>query len=470
MEEIRKAQNEYVREYDDDDETLPAGVSDEGNTYTLSLNSRYKPEIDQIILKDTANKQRMLKVRVRDIYETDYYVNQTAGLVGPPLEIVYEDESEPLELTFHYVEKELGVIPPRNLMVMKYDKNDQMPRVIEGEELDTDNCTLTVQIDGSGSYLLIDRYIWYTLWGEDASEYEYDINSTEIISPWERECNTGDIMEIADKEWALEVAPRFVCSTPEQLAGAVYYVNVVARGMVDVEIILEDDIDLDGYEWAPMGGNGINDYSFYGIVDGQGHKISNMYIGVGNHHSAFIGHSSFAIVKDITFENATVEGGDYTGIVGGEVYTRTPWENVKVQGTINGGYGDEVGSIVGRDNGIPFIDCEADVEYVLKDGSKKHLDYFSHRLEEEELCATEDFTLTADGTVIERNRLENEDSYHKLMWHIEVNGVEQQTMLADTISYDFADYVGKNTNSCKVWLVAHNGDYYVRVSNIIELK
>ena len=44
MEEIRKAQNEYVREYDDD-ETLPAGVSDEGNTYTLSLNSRYNKRL-----------------------------------------------------------------------------------------------------------------------------------------------------------------------------------------------------------------------------------------------------------------------------------------------------------------------------------------------------------------------------------------------------------------------------------------
>ena len=119
-------------------------------------------------------------------------------------------------------------------------------------------------------------------------------------------------------------APVFHVSTPEQLASVVYYNNAIERydlGSDGLYLYLEEDIDLAGYDWVPMGWLGPQSNAFNGIVDGQGHKISNMSIKTPyNNHCAFIAYSTGVEVRNITFENAYIEGGYYAGIVGGEIY------------------------------------------------------------------------------------------------------------------------------------------------------
>lgn len=63
----------------------------------------------------------------------------------------------------------------------------------------------------------------------------------------ESEKDVSRAMTEADIEWAQSNAPLFNVSTPEQLAGVVYYVNT-SSDTSDYTIHLENDIDLSGYE------------------------------------------------------------------------------------------------------------------------------------------------------------------------------------------------------------------------------
>lgn len=55
----------------------------------------------------------------------------------------------------------------------------------------------------------------------------------------------------------------------------------------------------------------------------------------------------------------------YVGIAGGEIYGSEDWINVNVSGMV-GTPGPETGSIVGREAGINFRDCDATVVYKKK--------------------------------------------------------------------------------------------------------
>ena len=465
---IQSEDQAYAQDFDT---STMYGLSEDRNTYELEVEDKRKPEVTAVRLIDASGKGQIKAPKITNLYGIDYRHSGVVGMVGIPVEVGYDESLETAQLQFQYDKEQLNGVPERNLLVLKYNENDWGYDILTGETLDTEKSTVTVDIKEPGVYILVDRYSWFEIWDiEGAEDYAYEIDPTKQVSAWERECNTGSILDIADREWAMENAPVFRCSTPEQLAGANYYVNAIAQGWTDVEIYLEDDIDLEGYEWAPMGGNGINDCSFFGIVDGQGHTISNMHIGKGNRRSAFIGHSSSVIVKNITFENATIEAGSYTGIVGGEIYGSSAWENIHVQGKIYG-YCNEIGSIVGREGGITFRNCSADVDNVEQNGTVTHLEYFSHRQEVIQNDFKEDFTLTQKDGVVTRNQLDNEDSYTNLMWHVEVDGVKAlERGCEEELEYDFLAYMESAKESCQVWLVAHNGEYYIRVSNVVDLK
>lgn len=463
-------QTEVQARINEDGYTNDYRMSEDKNTYTLEIKDKRRPEVVEVRLVDAKGKGQIKNPRLNNLYGIDYRHSNVVSMVGVPVEVSYDEQLEAPELQFLYVKDELNGVPERNLVVLKYNEDHDEYVTVEGEKIDTEASLVSVPIKEPGVYLMVDRYIWYSIWGIDgADDYAYEIDPLQQKSVWERECDTGSIMDLVDKEWVMDNAPIFRCSTPEELAGATYYVNALSMGYGDVEIDIVDDIDLSGYDWVPLGWSEINGVAFNGAVDGHGHTISNMHIG-GYHHTAFIGHSTCAKVHDINFKNAMIDAGNYAGIVGAEVYDNTAWENVHVQGTING-YCNEMGSIVGREGGITFRNCTADVDNVKLDGTVVHLEYFSHRQEVLENDSREDFTLTQKDGVVTRNQLDNENTYHNLMWHVEVDGVQAlERGSGEELEYDFSYYRDYANESCQVWLVAHNGEYYVRVSNIIDLK
>ncbi len=139
---------------------------------------------------------------------------------------------------------------------------------------------------------------------------------------------------------------------------------------------LENDIDLEGVEWSPIGG-GNGDSVFNGILDGNGREISNLnindasldYVGLfgrlGNrssvqnlvlkncdikgrdHVGGVVGYSKGEQISNVCV-NGLITGRDYVGGIIGkhDVFSENPMENLCFDGKVNGN--NQVGGISGN--------------------------------------------------------------------------------------------------------------------------
>ncbi len=431
--------------------------------YHETFDDPAKPEITEVRLSGICDESMESKVSISDLYRVDYLHSGVAGLVGFPVELDYSDVYK-AELCFVYDPDELRGIPEDNLIMLHYNEEEMTYDTVENAALDKDSGTLSARINEGGVYLLADAYQWYGCWGMDVSGYSYTVDMTEYESDWERENDTGSIMILADKDWAIRNAPTFHVSTPEELASVVYYVNS-SYLFEEISVILEKDIDLEGYAWMPMGWYGPNAHPFAGTVDGRGHTVNGMHIDVDYQDCGFIGYSTSAVMRDISFTNAYVHGTACTGIAGGEIYGRCVWDNVYTEGIIEGG-GNDYGGIVGRETNIKFTDCTADVK-----ANGDPFPYFSYRqmvIEETEVVETFHLVLNDDMTITR----DDHTGFHNLGWNIEHDGMTVLERLAEDeyvldTEYQWLD--GKE-GVHTVYLTAYINGTYIRVSNIIEYE
>ena len=162
------------------------------------------------------------------------------------------------------------------------------------------------------------------------------------------------------------VTPDVIVTDPTQLASAISSKSKI--GIANAEtlaklaelvnsgttcegktIILTEDIDLSAYStgegWTPIG----KDYShsFKGTFDGQGHKISNLYINRPNANYQGLFGLATDTIKNVGVENCNVTGESYVGgLVGDAAGTTT---NSYATGNV---VGDEyVGGLVGDTGG-----------------------------------------------------------------------------------------------------------------------
>ena len=447
-------------------ETTP--VDPDLQTFTFELGNEKKPETTEVRLSGYCDGDINDYVSAMDLYGYDYLHSGVVGLVGSPVQLTYDDVKR-AKLTFVYDPDELGNMPETNLILLSYTGSSYDTVV---SELDTKSHTVSADIAGDGVYLLADAYQWYACWGYDVSKYEYEIDVDTSKSAWERECETGSIMELADKDWAVENAPYFLVSTPEELASAVYYIN--AWGTYDQKyyITLKNDIDITGYEWEPIGWHGPSGgLAFRGVVDGQGYTINGMTIDLGYQDAGFIGVGQEISVYDINFTNAYVSSTANVGIVGGQINWTNKWSNINVQGEIAGD-AHSFGAIIGHGTSTSFIECSADVTRYGEEFNylnyKEYIEASSGVTEAFTLTLNEDYTITRDEV----------EGYDSLTWHIELNGVQVLDRGAEdfdtkepelVLSTEYQWIRGeKGTHS--IYLLAWDDTYdtYVRVSNIIE--
>jgi len=76
-------------------------------------------------------------------------------------------------------------------------------------------------------------------------------------------------------------AASFTISSETELAGLAKLVNENTQLFANKTIILDNDLDLSGWDWTPIG---YGSYMFTGEFDGNGHTISNMRMGTSAAH------------------------------------------------------------------------------------------------------------------------------------------------------------------------------------------
>ncbi len=118
-----------------------------------------------------------------------------------------------------------------------------------------------------------------------------------------------------------------------------------------------------GKGWEPIGTPSTN---FTGIFDGNGYKISNLYINdTEQDYMGLFGYIDSAIVKNIALENGSITGGNYVGGIVGEI-SNSCVENCVNSAQIKGK--KDVGGVVGfsYDADVKFCSNSGDV---IADGS-----------------------------------------------------------------------------------------------------
>lgn len=349
-----------------------------------------------------------------------------AGTVGISVQLEIEDIENPV-ISFNYDRKQLFGVPEENLIILQYKSNVRNSYDIVESVLDKEKCTVSAEISESGMYVLADIYQWYDYIGEDNSAYKYH---TYEISKWEKDYDTGDIMELADRDWAMENAPDFHVSTPEQLASVVWYANAVE--MTKISLTLENDIDLTGYEWKSMNWQytGNKDVKFKGLVEGNGHTINGMKIHEENCYDVgFLGFAVNTTMQNISFTNADVSADYVVGIACGKLYADKEagieWKNVHVSGKVSA-Y-DEYGAIACFGDKYwyaPFTDCTADVKV---NGEPFEYLTFDEKEEADRIALQDTFTITLhdDGTITR----DEHDGFIDLGWTIVKNNTSCEPLL-----------------------------------------
>ena len=266
-----------------------------------------------------------------------------------------------------------------------------------------------------------------------------------------------DIYDIADLEWAVNSSPVFSVSTPAQFAGVVRFLN--EHEVEDFVLIsIEEDLDLDGYDWLPID-------RFNGNIFGGGHTISNIHLTRPvNEHNGLIGCNAGGIgIFDLTIENAEVTGGEYAGIVVGEGYLLN-FVDVYASGTVDS-QGEFAGALIGRTSpSTTYGSCSMDVTV-----NGKRAEYFSYTQQNESRAddfATDIYTLTLDSDYTVHRTDEDYDPWN-LAWRVIYNGeIVLERNAEDEFEYR---YFRSDPGEYKIYLIEYNAEYggYVRVSNIV---
>ena len=190
----------------------------------------------------------------------------------------------------------------------------------------------------------------------------------------------------ADTSWYTSApdASEYHISTAEQLAGLAQLVNdkTASVSFEGKTIYLDNDLDLSGFQWTPIG-NGDNFVRhFAGTFDGQHHKIMNLY-----HHytgDELVRNGLFGVVSDggtlknllvIDADIASNDGSLLAGILADWVNGGTV-ENCYTSGKIENNVGDKfVGGLIGQCTWSTQVKgCGSDATVISTESDEDHVD------------------------------------------------------------------------------------------------
>lgn len=328
--------------------------------------------------------------------------------------------------------------------------------------------SLVVFIENDGSYPQIEFYPQDSDTITKAQKYEKLMNEKADLlaaypdnDDWIRITDSGDILSLADKEYIDKYANGgyFIAGTPQELASFVYYVNTQPLEQGQVMLELSADIDLSGYEWAPMGWSksGNSDHPFSSCVYGKGHTIRNMTINSEDSNIGFIGWGTACGVFELNIENANVIGNSNVGILTGQAIMNY-YQNCHVSGKVSG---SNAGSLLGYEASSDTENCTADAEV---NGKKfGFLSWNEQRKSEIKIDDPVTITIDENYTV---TRPEVTD-YINLGWMVYEDGKQMLHRNAENeMSYCY--FGNEPGHSYEIYLTAYVEGQYVPISNIIK--
>lgn len=323
--------------------------------------------------------------------------------------------------------------------------------------------------------LMDENYDAFTLYSVESEYYQTGIKElirrermekecTELFSRypdkagWTESVYCGDIPFLADPDYIDQCVNGdggFRVKTPEQLASFCWYVNT--QPDCPQFMLLEADIDLTGYKWAPMGW-AEGDMPFCGYVDGGGHTIKNMTIELDTAGSCagFIGWETWCAVFNIRFEGAKVSGG-YAGVVTGQAIGGS-YENITI--TDSEVEGHTAGSMLGWDANTSKKNCFAEV---VVNGER--FEFLSYNDSEKSKIVIDDpveITIDENHTVT-RPEVEG---YCNLGWLVTLNGEQVLHRNAEN-EYSYT-YFGSSAGYYEICLTAFVSGQYVPISNTVS--
>lgn len=311
-----------------------------------------------------------------------------------------------------------------------------------------------------------------SLYSEDSDEYKSIIreekisqNSAELLKRypdndgWMKYKNCGDIPLLASAD-IIDEAQRqggFTVNTPEDLASACWAVNTMS--VTFMPIVINADIDLSGYEWAPMGWNGgENDHPFNAMVYGGGHTISGLTINSGGTDVGFIGWETYCLVENLNFDNANISGGTNVAVVSGQAIGGSYSGITITNSTVTG---STAGSMLGWDAGTSKKNCTADV--TVNGEAFEFLSY--NEKAKSEIVIENPVTITIDEQTHEVTRPEVE-GYYNLGWMVFYNGEQVLHRNAENeLSYT---YFLTKPGYYEIYLTAYVQGQYVPISNTVS--
>ena len=234
-----------------------------------------------------------------------------------------------------------------------------------------------------GSLLLI-LALCFTLLPTAALAAENTQEPTEPQEPQETQ-DAETWGDKADTSWYVhETESEYHITTAEQLAGLAKLVNdkTASVSFKGKTIYLDNDLNLSGYQWTPIGNGGNFGRYFAGTFDGQYHKIMNL-----NHH--YTGHEVvrnglFGVVSDggtlknllvIDADIASNDGSLIAGILADWVNGGTV-ENCYTSGKIENNVGNKfVGGLIGQCTWSTQVKgCGSDAKVISTESNEDDVD------------------------------------------------------------------------------------------------
>lgn len=174
----------------------------------------------------------------------------------------------------------------------------------------------------------------------------------QTVDTWEKGIYTYEsamnetYQPITEEDWANfegTSAVDLVIHTVEELKDFAENVNA-GNNFAGKTVLLNDDIDLNGIEWTPIGNS---ENQFQGTFDGDNHTISNLVITGNESYVGLFGYTTKGKVENLTVENAKVSGYLGVGAIAGCPYT-SDYENITLTGHVEINGFAYVGGMLGR--------------------------------------------------------------------------------------------------------------------------